>query len=123
MGLTTWKHAPKGKILKSDVKVAKNYLNKDEISELNRLVNMFLDYAENQAKKQIPMKMKDWVNKLNSFLEFNEYSVLETLGQVSKKEADKKAIDEYNVFRIRQDKEFKSDFDELILDAKKLKNK
>ena len=123
MGLTTWKNAPEGKILKSDVKVAKNYLNKDEISELNRLVNMFLDYAENQAKKQIPMKMKDWVNKLNSFLEFNEYSVLETLGQVSKKEADKKAIDEYNVFRVRQDKEFKSDFDKLLVDTKNLKNK
>ena len=123
MGLTTWKNAPEGKILKSDVKVAKNYLKKDEISELNRLVNMFLDYAENQAKKQIPMKMKDWVNKLNSFLEFNEYSVLETLGQVSKKEADKKAIDEYNIFRVRQDKEFKSDFDKLLVDTKNLKNK
>ena len=74
-----------------------------------------------KQKKQIPMKMKDWVNKLNSFLEFNEYSVLETLGQVSKKEADKKAIDEYNVFRVRQDKEFKSDFDKLLVDTKNLK--
>lgn len=123
MGLTTWKRAPEGKILKSDVKVAKNYLSKDEISELNRLVNMFLDYAENQAKKQIPMKMKDWVKKLNSFLEFNEYSVLKTLGEVSKKDAERKAVEEYNIFRVRQDKEFRSDFDKLIVSTKNLDNK
>lgn len=121
MGLTTWKHAPEGKILKSDVRIAKNYLSQDEISELNRLVNMFLDYAENQAKKQIPMKMTDWVNKLNGFLEFNEYKVLNTLGMISKEKADEKAIQEYNIFRVKQDKEFKSDFDKLIDDSKKIK--
>lgn len=121
MGLTTWKHAPSGKILKSDVKVAKNYLSKNEISELNRLVNMFLDYAENQAKKQIPMKMHDWVSKLNGFLEFNEYKVLQSLGEVSKKDADEKAVEEYNIFRVKQDREFRSDFDKLIEDSKHLK--
>ncbi|MBN1069273.1 cell filamentation protein Fic [Clostridium botulinum] len=122
MGLTTWKHAPEGKILKSDVKVAKNYLKEDEISELNRLVNMFLDYAENQAKKQIPMKMVDWIKKLNAFLEFNEYKVLNTLGIISKEKADKKAIQEYTIFRVEQDKAFKSDFDKLINSSKNLKN-
>lgn len=122
MGLTTWKHAPEGKILKSDVKIAKNYLKEDEISELNRLVNMFLDYAENQAKKQIPMKMVDWIKKLNAFLEFNEYKVLNTLGIISKEKADKKAIQEYTIFRVEQDKAFKSDFDKLINSSKNLKN-
>ncbi len=123
MGLTTWKNAPEGKILKSDIRVAKNYLQQNEISELNRVVTMFLDYAENQAKKQIPMKMIDWVKKLDGFLEFNEYDILYGAGKVSKERADKKAISEYEVFRIKQDKNYKSDFDRLIEDSKHLKNK
>lgn len=121
MGLATWRNAPEGKILKSDIKVAKNYLQETEISELNRVVNMFLDYAENQAKKQIPMKMVDWVKKLDGFLEFNEYNVLQGLGKISKDTADKKAINEYKVFRINQDKNYKSDFDRLIEGSKHLK--
>lgn len=123
MGLTTWKNAPEGKILKSDIRVAKNYLQQNEISELNRVVTMFLDYAENQAKKQIPMKMIDWVKKLDGFLEFNEYDILHGAGKISKERADKKAISEYEVFRIKQDKNYKSDFDRLIEDSKHLKNK
>ncbi len=121
MGLATWRNAPEGKILKSDIKIAKNYLQETEISELNRVVNMFLDYAENQAKNQIPMKMVDWVKKLDGFLEFNEYNVLQGLGKISKDTADKKAINEYKVFRINQDKNYKSDFDRLIEGSKHLK--
>ncbi len=111
MGLTTWKNSPKGKVLKSDINTAKNYLSKEEIDELNRIVNMYLDYAENQAKKQIPMKMKDWINKLDAFLEFNEYEILQGGGNVSAKVAKELAYKEYDKFRIEQDKEYKSDFD------------
>lgn len=80
MGLTTWKNSPKGKVLKSDVSIAKNYLNKKEINELNRIVTMYLDYAENKAARQISMSMKDWVEKLDAFLQFNDYSVLKNAG-------------------------------------------
>ena len=114
MGLTSWKDSPNGKILKSDIHIAKNYLNKEEIDELNRIVNMYLDYAENQAKKQIPMKMKDWVEKLDAFLEFNEYEILQDKGKVSAKVAKELANDEYNKFRVKQDREYKSDFDREI---------
>ena len=123
MGLTTWKHAPSGKVLKCDIKVAKNYLEEKEISELNRIVTMYLDYAENQAKKQIPMKMTDWIKKLDAFLEFNEYKVLHNLGAVSREQANKIAEEEYRVFRVKQDEEFKSDFDILIDSTKRIKNK
>ena len=123
MGLTTWKHAPSGKVLKCDIKVAKNYLEEKEISELNRIVTMYLDYAENQAKKQIPMKMTDWIKKLDAFLEFNEYKVLHNLGAVSREQANKIAEEEYRVFRVKQDEEFKSDFDILVDSTKRIKNK
>ncbi|HEY0875670.1 MAG TPA: virulence RhuM family protein [Vicinamibacterales bacterium] len=111
MGLTTWKNAPKGKILKSDVTVAKNYLIEDEIKELERIVSMYLDYAENQAAREIPMKMADWVQKLDAFLKFNEYEVLTNAGRVSKEVADRLAEGQYSEFRIRQDREFESDFE------------
>lgn len=114
MGLTTWKNSPDGKILKSDTYVAKNYLNEKEIEELNRIVNMYLDYAENQARKQIPMKMDDWINRLNAFLEFNEYKVLDGRGSISAKVAKDLAYNEYDKFRIEQDREYKSDFDKKI---------
>ena len=91
MGLTTWNNAPGGKILKSDVAIAKNYLNKEEINELNDLVNMYLDYAENQAKRHKLMSMNEWANRLDSFLEFNEYGLLETKGKISKIDAGNKA--------------------------------
>lgn len=114
MGLTTWKNSPKGKVLKSDVSLAKNYLNKKEIEELNRIVTMYLDYAENQAARQIPMRMKDWVEKLDAFLQFNDYSVLKNAGSISAEIAKKLATEQFEKFRIIQDKEFESDFDKEI---------
>ena len=111
MGLTTWKNAPKGKILKPDVSVAKNYLEEKEISELNRIVTMYLDYAENQAKKQRPMKMEDWVEKLDAFLRFNEYEILGNPGKVSHEVAKALAEKEFDKYRVVQDREFISDFD------------
>lgn len=118
MGLQTWKNAPKGKILKSDVSVAKNYLKEKEIKALERIVSMYLDYAENQAARQIPMKMKDWVEKLDAFLKFNEYDILKDAGKVSHEVAVKLAEKEYENFRVTQDKVFESDFDSEV---KKLK--
>lgn len=112
LGLTTWKNAPDGKILKSDVTVSKNYLSQKEISDLNDIVTMYLDYAENQAKRNKLMSMQDWVDKLDSFLKFNEYDILHNSGLISREVADKLAIKEYEAFRIKQDAEFVSDFDE-----------
>lgn len=114
MGLTSWKNAPNGKILKSDVSIAKNYLIEDEIKELERIVSMYLDYAENQATRQIPMKMNDWVAKLDAFLQFNEYQVLENAGKVSAEVAKRLAEEQYEEFRVRQDKEFTSDFEKEV---------
>jgi len=105
---------PEGKILKSDITIAKNYLNKKEIDELNRIVTMYLDYAENQAARQIPMKMKDWAMKLDAFLQFNDYSVLKNSGSISADIAKKLATEEYEKFRIKQDSSFESDFDKEI---------
>ncbi len=118
MGLQTWKNAPAGKILKTDVSIAKNYLFEKEIKELERIVSMYLDYAENQAARQIPMKMSDWVKKLDAFLQFNEYKILKDAGKVSHEVAKRLAEKEYEKFRITQDKDFESDFDKEI---KKLK--
>ncbi|GJM35121.1 MAG: hypothetical protein DHS20C18_41220 [Saprospiraceae bacterium] len=114
MGLTTWKNAPQGKILKSDTQVAKNYLDETEIESLERIVSMYLDYAENQAKRQIPMNMKDWVSKLDAFLQFNEYDVLKDAGKVSTEIAKKLAEEAYEKFRQQQDRLYESDFDKAI---------
>ena len=114
MGLTTWKNSPKGKILKSDVSVAKNYLNKKEIDELNRIVTMYLDYAENQAARQIQMSMKDWVEKLDAFLQFNDYSVLKNAGTISAEIAKNLATGEFEKFRVIQDEDYESDFDQEV---------
>ena len=114
MGLTTWKNAPKGKILKSDVSVAKNYLIEREIKELERIVGMYLDYAENQASRQVPMKMADWVRRLDAFLRFNEYEVLADAGSVSAEVAKQLAEQQYEQFRIKQDRAFESDFETEI---------
>lgn len=119
MGLTSWKNAPNGKILLSDVVVAKNYLTQKELGKLNRLVTMYLDYAEDRAKNNQVMTMQDWKNKLDSFLEFNEREILKDFGKISKKIADDFAKDEFNKFRVRQDREYISDFDKEV--AKKLK--
>lgn len=114
MGLTTWKNAPKGKVLKSDVSVAKNYLIEQEIKELERIVSMYLDYAENQAARRIPMRMADWVERLDAFLQFNEYEVLANAGQVSAEVASRLAEEQYEKFRVRQDRAFESDFEKEV---------
>ncbi len=115
MNLKTWKGQGKGqKIIKSDVIIAKNYLNENEIKELNRLVNMFLDHAETLARKHIKMSMQDWIDKLDNFLQFNEYEVLSDYGSIKKSVADKLAIEEYEKFSPIQDELFKSDFDKLV---------
>jgi len=114
MGLTTWKNAPAGKILKSDISIAKNYLIEAEIKELERIVSMYLDYAENQATRQIPMKMTDWVARLDAFLQFNEYEVLTSAGTVSAEVARRLAEEQYATFRVLQDVNFESDFEKEI---------
>ena len=119
MGLTSYKNSKTGgKILKTDVCVAKNYLSQDEISELNILVNMYLDYAELQAKRNKLMNMSDWVDKLDTFLKFNEYDILKNAGKVRADVAKKFAETEYAKFRIVQDLEYKSDFDKVIENIK-----
>ncbi|MEK6708020.1 MAG: virulence RhuM family protein [Pseudomonadota bacterium] len=114
MGLTTWKHAPGGKILKSDVVVAKNYLSEAHVKELNRIVSAYLDLAENRAERGILMKMADWVGFLHSFLELSNYPILQDKGKVSALEAKLKAEGEYEIYRKRQDAEYISDFDREI---------
>ena len=111
MGLTTWKDAPDGKILKRDVIIAKNYLNEKELSRLNRLVTMFIDYAELMAEDEVLMSMQDWLDQTNHFLTSNRRKVLEGKGKVSHTDALEKAEREYAVFRIRQDQEYISEFD------------
>lgn len=119
MGLTSWKNAPNGKIRRDDVMVAKNYLSLEELDFFNRIVTMYLDYAELQAKNKQVMTMKDWVTKLDAFLKFNEKEVLEHKGKISHEVAVALAIKEYETYKIIQDREFVSDFDRLILEVKK----
>jgi hypothetical protein len=114
MGLTMWKQAPNGKILKSDVSVAKNYLNEAHVKELNRIVSAYLDLAENRAQRGILMKMADWVTFLHGFLELSNYPILQDKGKVSALEAKLKAEGEYAVYRLRQDADYISDFDREI---------
>lgn len=111
MGLETWKNAPDGKILQSDVTVSKNYLTQPELSGLNDIVNMYLDYAENQAKRNKLMSMQDWVTRLDAFLQFNEYDLLNNKGKVERQIADDLAKAEYRKYRVIQDQNFTSDFD------------
>lgn len=120
MGLTSRKKSPSGKILKPDTQVAKNYLNETELNALNRIVVMYLDYAENRAARMIPMTMKNWIEKLDDFLKFNDYEVLKDAGKVSHEEAISYAEKEFDKFRIIQDKNFESDFDKEV---KKLTSK
>ncbi|MEE1059493.1 MAG: virulence RhuM family protein [Treponema sp.] len=116
MGLTSWRKAPDGKIEKSDVSIAKNYLEKEELENLQRIVAMYLDYAEFQAKNKNPMTMEDWANRLNRFLEFNEQEILQDNGRVTHEIAKAFAENEYEKFRLIQDKNYKSDFDNFLLD-------
>jgi len=123
MGLSTWKHAPHGKILKSDVTVAKNYLREAHVKELNRIVSAYLDLAENRAQRGILMKMAGWASFLNSFLELSSYPILTDKGKVSALEAKLKAESEYEVYRRRQDAEYLSDFDRVVQEARRLEGK
>lgn len=117
MGLTTWKNAPHGKIIKPDVVVAKNYLTERELKSLDRVVTMYLDYAEDQAERGIPMTMQDWATKLNAFLKFNERDILDHPGKVSQEVAKAFAESEFEKYRIVQDRLFESDFDRHIKKA------
>jgi len=114
MGLTSWKNSPKGVIRETDVIIAKNYLNEKELDHLNRIVTMYLDYAEMQAKRGILMNMKDWVVKLDAFLKFNERDILKNTGKISHEVAEALALKEYEKFRIEQDKNYISDFDREV---------
>ena len=114
MGLQTWENVPKGKILLKDALTAKNYLNIDEIEELNRIVNMYLDYAENLSRRHKAMAMKDWANRLDKFLDFNEYDILKNKGKISRNTVDEIAKDEFKTFKTIQDKNYVSDFDRFL---------
>ncbi len=119
MGLTSWERSPDGKILKSDVSVAKNYLTKDELDSLGRIVNSFLDAAEDFAKRKIPMTMEDWAKRLDMFLEFTGREILTDAGSVSKITAKAYAETEFQKYRVTQDKLYQSDFDKLVEKSKK----
>ena len=114
MGLTTWKNAPKGKIVKADVSIAKNYLSHNEMQELNEIVTMYLDYATRQARRHIPMTMKDWASKLDAFLRFNDAEILEDKGKVTAAIAKAFAESEFEKYRVIQDRLYQSDFDRLM---------
>ena len=119
MGLTSWKNAPDGKIVKADVSIAKNYLAKEEMQELNEIVTMYLDYATRQARRHIPMTMADWASKLDAFLQFNDAEILHDKGKVSAAIAKAFAESEFEQYRILQDKHYVSDFDRLMQEADK----
>lgn len=118
MGLTSWDNAPDGKILKSDVTIAKNYLSRDELESLGRVVNAFLDLAEDRAKRNIPMTMEDWATRLDKFLDADDREILKDSGKITKKIADEKAITEFEKYRVVQDRLFMNDFDRLLLNIK-----
>ena len=123
MGLTSWRKAPDGKIEKSDVSIAKNYLSKDELKQLERIVTMYLDYAEFQAQRKIPMTMEDWSKRLNKFLDFNEMEILNDHGKVTAEIAKSFAESEFEKYRIKQDRLYQSDFDLFIQNVNKLTEK
>ena len=119
MGLTNWKKFPNGKITATDVVIAKNYLTKEELKALERIVTMYLDYAEDQAERRVPMTMEDWKQRLDVFLQFNEREVLDNPGKVSHKVAETFALSEFEKYRVVQDKLFESDFDKFLIDMEK----
>ena len=114
MGLTSWKNSPEGKILKTDVSIAKNYLTKEELESLGRIVSAYLDLAEERAKRKIPMTMEDWAKRIDAFLEFDEREILKNAGKITMKIAKEFADTEFERYRIVQDKLFESDFDKLV---------
>lgn len=117
MGLTTWKKAPEGKIVKADVSIAKNYLLKNEMQELNEIVTMYLDYAIRQARRHIPMTMSDWASKLDAFLKFNDAEILQDKGKVTAEIAKAFAESEFDKYRVLQDKNYQNDLDRLISES------
>ena len=124
LGLTSWRRSPQGKIMPADTVIAKNYLDKKELEHLNRIGNMYLDYAEMQAARGRAMTMKDWIEKLNAFLKFSEYEILMNAGKISHEVAEALALKEYEKYRVTQDKNYVSDFDrevKKLLDSKKKK--
>jgi hypothetical protein len=114
MGLTTWKYAPDGKILKTDVTVAKNYLDENELKRLALVVSAFLDMAELRAERQLPTSMQQWIEFMNSFMKLSNFPVLEGFGKINKEQADDKALAEYSDFRIVQDRNYVSDFEKMM---------
>ena len=121
MGLTSWKNAPKGKIVKADVSIAKNYLSHDELTELNEIVTMYLDYAIRQARRHIPMTMMDWSSKLDAFLQFNDAEILNDKGKVTAAIAREFAESEFEQYRVIQDRLYQSDFDRLTSEVEDTK--
>lgn len=116
MGLTSWKNSPNGKILRTDVTIAKNYLGKDEIKDLGLIISAFLDMAESRAKRRIPMTMQDWAEQIDKFLELDERGILQNAGSISREIANNKALSEFEKYRVMQDRLYKSDFDKMIGD-------
>ena len=114
MGLTSWAHSPEGKIYKTDVTVAKNYLTQKELQQLRLAVSAFLDLAQMRAERQLPTTMQDWIGFMSQYLDMNAYPVLQGLGKVSKEQADEKALNEYSKFRSIQDHNYKSDFEKMF---------
>ncbi len=122
MGLTNWKNSPDGPIYKYDVDIAKNYLNEKELKNLNRIVSMYLDYAEEQAENHNAMTMNDWIEKLNAFLQFNGKEILHDAGKISAKVAQELAYKEYDKFKVKQDRLYESDFDKYLIELEKIES-
>ena len=120
MGLTSWKNSPNGKILETDVVIAKNYLSKDELDSLERIVSAFLDLAENRAKRNIPMTMEDWDTRIDKFLLADDRDILKDARKISHEIAKDKALTEFEIYRVKQDKLYKSDFDLLMEESEKI---
>jgi hypothetical protein len=123
MGLKTWKEAPDGKIIKSDVSIAKNYLTRDEMRSLELIVSAYLDLAENRARRHIPMTMEDWAKRLDIFLEADDHAILHDAGSISAEIAKSRAESEFEKYRIIQDRLFMSDYDRYLLEMEKLSEK
>lgn len=117
MNLTSWKHFPDGKILETDVVIAKNYLTKEELKQLELIVSAFLDLAEARAKRNIPMTMEHWSNRIDKYLLADDRDILKDAGKISHEIAEEKALTEFEKYRVIQDKLYQSDFDKLLLEA------
>ncbi len=117
MNLTSWKHSPNGKILETDVVIAKNYLKKEELEQLELIVSAFLDLAEARAKRNIPMTMEDWSDRIDKYLLADDRDILKDAGKISHEIAEEKALTEFEKYRVIQDKLYESDFDKLLLET------